>query len=166
MVKLTPMSLGDYTWWKRTLVKEYAEATIRAGQVAPEDALDVSQFEFDQLFPEGLKTLDARFYTVVDVEREQQVGMLCVKLRNQRQEMFICDIRIYEEFRAKGYGKQTLLTLEALAREMGIAKISLHVFGDNEIALRLYFSLGFISTNLLMSKAISSISSERNQPRS
>ncbi len=154
MIQLEPMSLEHYISWKQILVKDYAEAKVRAGNVAPEDALHVSEFEFYELFPEGLNTVDTDFYTVVDMDSGQKVGILCVKIRNNRQEMFICDIRIDEQFQGKGYGKQTLRALEAIVRSMGISRISLHMFGDNEIALRLYRSFGFVATNLLMSKVL------------
>lgn len=154
MVTLETMSLEEYTSWKRNVIRDYAEAKIRVGNIPSEDALDASEVEFMELFPNELNTLDAEFYTVVDKNRDKKVGLLCTKIRNQGREVLICDIQINETFRGQGYGKQTLEALELQVRQLGIPKISLHVFGDNEIALKLYRSFGFVATNLLMSKVL------------
>jgi len=67
---------------------------------------------------------------------------------------FIYDVRIGEEFQRRGYATQAFQALETLAREMGLAAISLHVFGHNTAARRLYEKLGFITQSVFMAKAI------------
>lgn len=155
MVSLKPMNTEQFNAWFEIAVKEYAEDKIRAGNVTRDEALQVSEREFSDLLPDGTNTADTYIFTVEDDVNSQTVGMLWLKIRNQRQEMFVYDIRMDEQYRGQGYGKQTMQALEDFVRELGIPKISLHVFGDNEIAIRLYQSVGFVPTNILMSKVLS-----------
>ncbi len=83
------------------------------------------------------------------------VGSLWIKVRDEGKEMFIYGIEMDETARGKGYGRQTIEALEALVKKMGIPKISLHVFGYNEVAINLYKSSGYETTNILMSKVLS-----------
>lgn len=154
MITLEPMSLEDYTLWKQRVIEDYADSEVRVGNAGVEDASTQSELEFYKLFPYGLNTDDCHFYRVVDEESKQDVGMLCFKIRRLENDVFLCDIRMNAEHRGKGYGKQTLAVLEELAKEMGISKISLHVFGDNEVALKLYRLFGFTATNVMMSKVV------------
>lgn len=48
---------------------------------------------------------------------------------------FIYDFVIFEAFRGKGFGTKTLEALDALAKEMQITKIELHVFAHNQTAI-------------------------------
>ena len=67
---------------------------------------------------------------------------------------FICDFQIDEEFRKKGYGKQTMVALEEKVKELGIETISLHVFGHNKTAINLYQAIGYQITDMSMIKRI------------
>ncbi|MEY9093361.1 GNAT family N-acetyltransferase [Paenibacillus sp. RC84] len=156
MVALEPMSPEQFNEWLQLSVKEYAESKTKAGNVAVEKALEGSAREFKELLPDGLNTADSYIFNATDEESNQIVGTLWIKIRSEQQEVFIYGIRMSEDFRGKGFGKQTLQALEAFIKERGFPlKISLHVFGDNEIALNLYRSAGFEATNIRMSKVIS-----------
>jgi len=61
---------------------------------------------------------------------------------------------VQPEFRGHGYGRAALLLLEPLARELGYDAIRLHVFGDNEVARRLYRSTGYTETDVSMLKRL------------
>lgn len=155
VVTLKPMSAEQFNSWLEVSIVEYADAKIKAGNAASDEAVELSKREFEDLLPDGLNTADTYLLTVVDGDRNQSVGMLWLKVLNERQEMFIYDIRIDEQYRGQGYGKQTMLVMETFVRGLGVPKISLHVFGDNQVALKLYESVGFIATNIRMSKVIS-----------
>lgn len=154
LVKLDPMTNEQYVSWLDVAISEYAEDKARVGNETSENALEVSRQKFNELMPDGINTAGTYLFNVVDEKSNQIVGVLWIKIRNQLQEMFIYDIRMDEHFKGQGYGKQTLQALESFVRESGIPKISLHVFGDNEIALKLYRSAGFVETNILMSKSL------------
>jgi ribosomal protein S18 acetylase RimI-like enzyme len=67
----------------------------------------------------------------------------------------IYDFVVYEEFRRRGYGRQTLTALEEKAKELGLDTISLHVFGHNQSAIALYQQAGYETTSLYMAKKLS-----------
>lgn len=152
MIKLEPMSSEQFETWKEVSIREYAEDKIKAGNMQAENALEESQKEFDQLLPEGPRTAGNYLYAVEDVDSRNKVGILWIKIRHDLQDVFIYDIRMDEAFRGQGYGRQTLQALEEMVKDMGLSKISLHVFGDNKVAQNLYRSFGFYATNILMSK--------------
>ncbi|MGQ5111067.1 GNAT family N-acetyltransferase [Bacillus halotolerans] len=62
--------------------------------------------------------------------------------------------RLYESYRGKGFAKQALNALDEMAGNMGIRKLSLHVFAHNETARRLYERAGFQETDVIMSKKL------------
>ncbi|QQE77091.1 N-acetyltransferase [Alicyclobacillus sp. SO9] len=154
MVKLESMGHERYESWLKASVKHYAEEKVQAGNVSAEEAMQVAEREFEQIMPEGLATLDTYLFNVKDEDCDQVVGSLWLKVRDEGKEMFIYGLEINEDARGKGYGKQTMQSLEAFVKQMGIPKISLHVFGYNEVAIKLYRSSGYVATNILMSKVL------------
>jgi ribosomal protein S18 acetylase RimI-like enzyme len=68
------------------------------------------------------------------------------------EEGFIYDLRIFDRFQRRGYGRAALLALELLAKELGVARLRLHVFGHNQRAIALYQQAGYTVTNLIMTK--------------
>lgn len=155
VVRLVRMTSEQYKTWLDANVKFYAEEKVRVGNVSAEEAMQVSQNEFEQIMPDGLDTLDTYVFNVRDEDSDQDVGTLWLKVRDEGKEMFIYGVEINEDVRGKGYGRQTMQALEALVKHMGIPKISLHVFGYNDVAINLYKSSGYVATNILMSKVLS-----------
>lgn len=147
------MTQSGYEAWLERAVREYADNKARAGNFAPETALDEARSEFLSLLPQGRETVGNFLLTAVEADGGRPVGMLWFALRANA-EAYIYDIRIDEAERGKGYGRGTLRALEAVVRDLGFGKISLHAFGDNEVAIGLYRSEGFVVTNVLMAKTL------------
>ena len=57
--------------------------------------------------------------------------------------LYISSIAVYEKYRGTGIGTELLHWAFALARELGMGKVSLICFERNESAMRLYTRLGF-----------------------
>ena len=57
-----------------------------------------------------------------------------------------------EAQRGKGYGKQLMLLIEEKARELGLKSLGLHVFAYNDVALKLYETVGYEVSSLNMRK--------------
>jgi ribosomal protein S18 acetylase RimI-like enzyme len=119
------------------------------------EALEESRKEYMQLLPDGLNTANQHLFSIKD-DSGAKAGMLWFAVRNQggKRSAFIYDVRIEPVFQRRGYATQAFQALEAIARDMGIAAISLHVFGHNTAARALYEKLGFETTNLIMNKSI------------
>lgn len=67
---------------------------------------------------------------------------------------FIYDIKIREDCRGRGFGKQAMEDIEKVGREFDIKSIGLHVFAYNQIARSLYEKLGYKETSIVMAKEI------------
>lgn len=80
---------------------------------------------------------------------------LAVRIEALRPLGFIYDFMIYQEFRRRGYGEQAFIQLEEKAKELGLDKIALHVFGHNKAAIALYQKVGYEITDLHMEKKLS-----------
>jgi ribosomal protein S18 acetylase RimI-like enzyme len=155
MVNLTPMTEAEFQAFLQPAIEEYGQENVKSGHWRAEEATEKSAQEFRQLLPDGLATPDHHLFSVKD-EHGESVGVLwfAVTERGGKRGAFIYDVRIYEQFQRRGYATQAFYALEALARDMGLAAISLHVFGHNTGARALYEKLGFVAKSVFMSKMI------------
>ncbi len=92
----------------------------------------------------------SRFFTVL--EAGTAIGYLW--LLTEEEVVFVADIYMLAPFRNKGYGKGVMKWVESYARKTRAKHISLHVFGDNATAIKLYEKCGYIQTSIKMLKEI------------
>ena len=153
MVKLVPLAEDEYRRWFDWFVVDYERDLVRSG-LTPERARERARIDIEEGLPQGLQSKDQYLYSVRDEATGQGVGVLWLSLmtRGETKLVFVSDILIYEQFRGKGYGKQTMLALEDRARELGATRIGLHVFGHNQAARELYKRMGYVETNVNMAK--------------
>jgi ribosomal protein S18 acetylase RimI-like enzyme len=151
MSQLIPMTQPEFDAFLERLIPDYAADNVRAGYWGEEEALEKSRKQTMSLLPDGLKTKDHYLYTLY--EGDNAVGMIWLRAELDRpiKSGFIFDVEIKEEFRGKGYGKQAMLLIEEKARELGVKRMGLHVFGYNDVAKNLYERIGYkvSSTNML-----------------
>ena len=69
-------------------------------------------------------------------------------------EAYVYNVEIEEHARRRGFASAAFLELERVVRERGVHHLSLHVFGHNHGARRLYESLGFEPTSLTLRKIL------------
>jgi ribosomal protein S18 acetylase RimI-like enzyme len=148
MSKLLPMTQPEYEKFLERLIPEYAADNVRAGYWAESEALEKSRQETERLLPEGLQSKDHYLYTLYD--GDQAVGMIWLKANMDRpvKSGFIFDVYIDEQQRGKGYGKQLMLLIEEKAHELGLKSIGLHVFAYNDVARKLYETVGYEVSSL------------------
>src|SRR5258708_37866426 len=155
-VLLIPMAEDEYQTWLTQAVKDYAQDKIDAGTWQPEEALSRSQADFASLLPQGRSTPNNHIYSIQDAAHGAHVGVLwiAVTAKGLRKSAFIYDIVIYEALRRHGYGEGTMLALEDKVRDLGLDTVGLHVFGHNKAALALYEKVGYVVTDINMSKTL------------
>ena len=151
-VRLRPMTETEYTVYREYAVGEYAKDKIAAGNWKAEEGLALADKEFAQLLPDGVATANNFLYIIEDSSSEQRVGILWFAVNQS--DSFLCEFEIDEAFRRQGYATQALAELEIVAREKGVEKIGLHVFGHNHGARALYQKMGYIETNVNMAKQL------------
>jgi len=153
-VTLRPMTVAEYDAWYPGAVSEYAEHHVRAGSMPVEKAHDMAAQQFGELLPDGVST-DAH-HLLIGEAGGAPIGMLWLNIltRGERASAFLYDVVVDKDMRGRGYGRALMVAAEAYSAERGATAIKLHVFGDNTTALRLYESLGYVATNINMTKAL------------
>ena len=153
---LVPMSEETFRRFVAEEIEEYAQSNVKSGRWGPEVALDTAKREFNRLLPQGRSTPDHHVLQIVAPNSAEVVGWLwwAVTERSAIREAFILDIKIFEEFRRRGYARLALQEMERLVRKAGLSRISLHVFAYNQPAQALYAALGFVVTGLNMQKVL------------
>jgi ribosomal protein S18 acetylase RimI-like enzyme len=146
------MSSSDFDPFMDRLIRSYAEDHIRAGRWTAAEGVTEARKEVQKLLPAGLVTPNHFLLTVVAGSPEEKVG--AIWLAKEPRGGFVYDLLIFEPFRRRGYAEEAMRELEQVAREAGISKLSLHVFGDNQGARKLYAKLGYVETNVIMSKTL------------
>lgn len=156
MVRLEPMDEAEFQDYLKESIPEYAQEHVKAGRWSSEEALQRAREEYEQILPDGLQTKDQYVFSVVDEGTATNVGMLwfAVRIRGQKPSAYVFDVIIAENYRRRGYGEQAFRALEEKVHELGIETISLHVFGHNYAARAMYEKLGYIPTNITMSKTL------------
>ena len=60
MVHLEPMTATQFQSYLETAVEDYAQAHLKSGDCAPEDALRLAQEDYRKLLPDGLQSKDRK----------------------------------------------------------------------------------------------------------
>lgn len=154
MVRLTPMTEETFRDYLAVSVGEYAAEKVRAGNWVESEALERSAQSYAELLPDGVATPDNYLYTIL--AGETPVGELWFAVRQDggHRAAFIYDFAINEAHRRQGYAAQALTALEPIVRDLGLDRISLHVFGHNQPAISLYQKVGYLATNINMTKML------------
>jgi len=133
-------------------IVSYALGIETQGGQTAEFARKKSQEDHAAILPDGLETAGHTLW-IVEAGGEP-VGFLWLAERDSggRRVIFIYDVEIDEAHRGKGYGRAAMELAEEQARAEGIGRIELNVFGGNEVARKLYLSLGYVETSVQMGK--------------
>jgi RimJ/RimL family protein N-acetyltransferase len=158
MVRLVPMTQAEFEAYLESAVQDYAQEHVRAGNWSAKKAQHLAEESFRTLLPDGPATPNQYLLTIEDEELGEKVGVLwfAAEQREFGPWAFVYDIRIYEDHRRQGYGTFALEALEVKARELGLPKVTLHVFGHNDAAREMYAKLGYQEVDLILSKQIDS----------
>jgi len=151
MVRLEALQQDDFERFLEREVRGYAEDHVRNGNWPAEGALERSRKEFEFYLPDGIHTQDQYLWSLVD-NSNNKIGMLWVQVKDHK--AFIFDFVSNEEFRGKGFGKQSLAAMDETLKSMGAESVALHVFGDNIIAQELYKKAGYQITDIQMKKTL------------
>ncbi|MGD8406366.1 MAG: GNAT family N-acetyltransferase [Anaerolineales bacterium] len=154
MIRLVPMTEGEFVNYLEKAIPAYAADKAGAGDWSKEEALERSRQSYQELLPQGVATENNYLFRVQLEESGEKIGMLWMKYEAPRPHGFILDISLDEAQRGKGYGKQTMLALEEVARELGLKTIGLHVFANNVAAMKLYKGIGYEVTSQNMTKKL------------
>lgn len=155
-MKLYAMSESEYALWAPRSRLSYAADKMRANGLTRSEAEKIATDDFNRLLPEGLGSKNHFLYSAKD-ESQNVIGFIwfCVLGADANRRAYIYDVIIEEAYRGQGYGKKMMTLVEKEIQALGIQRVGLHVFGYNETAIRLYSSLGYATTDLVMEKTLS-----------
>lgn len=154
MVRLIPMNEGDLQAFLDYMIPVYAKDKVDAGTWKVEEALQFSEEAYDSLLPDGLATEGHYLYMIQEEKGSSKVGFIWLYVDRAGGAAFLYEITLYEEWRGRGLGKDTMAALEQKAKELGAKSVGLHVFGHNERALGLYKKSGYEITDISMKKML------------
>lgn len=148
------MNQEEFKQYINYAIEDYAKDKIASGNWSEGEAMDLSRESFERLLPEDEKTENNYLFSIF--HNDNLVGMIWIsqKAPTNPNEGFIYDFVIFEQYQGQGYGKKALKEVEITAKELGMNKIGLNVFGHNKIARSLYEKMGYEITNITMAKTI------------
>lgn len=148
------MNKEEFQLYISGAIESYAKNKVTSGNWGEDEAINLSKKEFSRLLPKDEKSELNYLYSIF--QDQQLVGMIWIAKTSTTNpdQGYIFDVIIYEPHQGQGYGKQAMKEIERIAKELGMNKIALHVFGHNKVARRLYEQLGYEITNINMVKVI------------
>ena len=146
LVKLTSKNFGAY---RKFSIQHFAVAVSKARNINQAEGRRLAKKSFNSIFSKGEKK-DQYVYRAMN--GRMCVGFLHIGIRRDRPKpyLYIWDIFINPKHRRKGFGKEVLALAEVKARELGIHKILLNVFGFNKPAIQLYKGTGYRAESSIM----------------
>lgn len=150
MIALRPLRKDEYRAWDVAHRAEYARGLVEHVGMPRAQAEAKVERDVAQVLPQGLATASTWIWAVEDDGRV--VGTVFLGIRDGG--AWLYDITIAEGERGKGYGRAAMTALEDEVRGLGHETIALNVWGGNEIARRLYRSLGWAEESVHMRKRL------------
>jgi GNAT superfamily N-acetyltransferase len=154
-VELRPMREDEYGAWLPLVRDGYVQAMVDDGDFSPEAAEAQAETQMEQLFPGGAPSAEQLVW-VIEADGEP-VGELWLAERedmSRRPCLFVYDVHVDDAHQGRGYGKAAMVFAEDEARRRGLDRVALNVFGRNEVARRLYRSLGYEENAVAMTKTL------------
>ena len=155
-VTLAPMTPAEFAAWREASLPLYARDKVVSGEWREDESLARARAEVEALLPHGLATPGQHLWTIRDRASGERVGTLWVgeQASGARRVAYVFDLLVAPDRRRRGYARAAFLALERELAPLGLAGISLHVFGHNAAARALYESLGYAATNVMMFKPL------------
>jgi ribosomal protein S18 acetylase RimI-like enzyme len=153
MIQVRPVTEAEFQRWKNASLENYAGEKEKEG-LTHEDARAEAESSFQRHLGQGKDTPNHHIYSVT--LDGAVIGTLWWGTQKQGTKLvaWIYDIVLDPSQRGRGLGRQVMEWAQADVKAKGFEKLGLHVFGHNQVAQKLYRSLGFETTNLIMYKKL------------
>ncbi len=144
-VRFVPMDEEEFRASVEQGIVRHGIDMVRRGHWTEADAPSAARAEFALLLPDGRRTANRRFRTIVDAASGERVGetWCTVRTHGGKLQYWIDWLGIDEARRRQGYGRAALRALAEEAAREGAERIGLFVISDNVPARTLYEALGF-----------------------
>jgi ribosomal protein S18 acetylase RimI-like enzyme len=149
-IVLNKMNVEESNRFFDETIHDLAEANVICGDWQENESLEKSKEHFEKQFPDGIINENNYLYSILN-QKYEIVGKIWMTV-SKNKIAWLQNIKIGKKFRRNGYGKAAVEVLTKIAKDSGIIKIGLHVFGYNKEALQFYSSLGFTTKNVRLEK--------------
>lgn len=148
-----PMTDDEIAEFGRLRLGEYVAQRVAAGE-PPEQARAHADDEWARYFPDGAPAAGHRFYRLLAGGEPAGLLWLGPSPDGRAGMDWIFYVEIHEHLRGRGHGSAAMRIAERDARAHGARQLGLNVFGGNEVARRLYESVGYRPTAITMVKEL------------
>lgn len=150
-VRLRELRRDELPAWLEAARRFYVDDLERHAGMTTADAEGKASRDYESLFPDGVPKEGQDLFALED-EDGAVIGRLFFATRPAG--VWLYEIELDERVRGRGLGREAMLAFEDLARELGAEKVTLNVFGGNEVARSLYRSLGYAEEAVHMGKRL------------
>lgn len=150
-VRLRELRDDEFPAWIEAARSFYVSDLERHAELPRHEAEEKADRDYGMLFPDG-KPTDGQHLFVIEDSRGESIGRLFFAERSTG--IWLYEVEIEESVRGRGLGREAMLAFEQRARELGAEKVTLNVFGGNEVARSLYRSLGYSEESVHMGKRL------------
>ncbi len=154
VVRFVPFTPADYQAWLTLAIPSYALGHVEDGQWTLAESIQKSTEAHALLLPQGEQTPGHTFMKLRIVGEDDDAGHLwwAEVEAGGMQGAYVYGVEVEAHARRRGVARAAFAELERVASARGLRFVSLHVFGHNHGARRLYEELGFAPTNITMRK--------------
>jgi ribosomal protein S18 acetylase RimI-like enzyme len=146
-VSFRPMTATEFEGYLGWVVEDYAAELERNGKAVGEAAMEASRASFASLLPDGVETAGQVLLVAEDTDEGGHVGVLWFgPSTDDPSTAWVYDVTVDEDQRGRGWGRTIMHAFEGEARARGFARAGLNVYADNQVARRLYESMGYVET--------------------
>jgi len=150
-VRLRELRDDELPGWLEAARRFYVNDLERHAGLTRTEAEEKAGRDHGALLPDGKPTAGQHLFCIED-ERGDAIGRLWFAARPSG--VWLYEIELEEWVRGRGLGREAMLAFEERARELGAEKVTLNVFGGNEVARSLYRSLGYAEESVHMGKRL------------
>lgn len=154
-VRLRPLEPSELGALIERIVASYGDERARAAEAPSEAGRRNARLQIASLLPLGLATPNHHLFAAL--EGEAIVGHLWLAMVDYDgfPSAYVYDLWLDDAARGRGLGRRVMELAEAAARRLGARDLELHVFAHNARARRLYESLDYRVTGVVMRKRLS-----------
>lgn len=156
-VEARPVTAPDFEAFMAGAKAYYIE-DLRSSGLSAEQARAKCEADHARLLPRGADTPEVALRRLYGAE-PRPLGSLWLSLRVQdlpggEPLGWVMVVEVAADRRGLGHGRALMLLAERECLAAGVRDLGLNVFSSNEVAIRLYESLGYRATNRVYGKAL------------
>lgn len=154
-IQLEPMSEKEFEEYAERSCATFARTSPRYRDTNFEAALkEVREDFFSRIMPDGFSSKGHFLFNIINGNARVGYIHLAEYPKPGSKTIFAWDFEIFEPYRRQGFAKKAMAAVAKLLLAKGYSRVSLNVFGNNGVAIKLYESMGFNITQIQMSREL------------